>query len=372
VDLKELLQKANYEPVKVTLESDQMRVFSKDHLDKIRDSCSLIEIYKSSDKDEAGTGRIDVLVLLGDAACVTKAKGEIQEVITKEGAVETVTLSDAACKELLNNKGAKIQEIQSKFSTYVQVVRKGSVAKVFGSVDAVEKTKAAIEAFAKKVDSTASKTMTLEADQIGRVIGSKGATLNAIRKDCNVQITIDNNSPVLAMRGEQKDLDKAEQMINDVLSGEPKAKPEPKPRAAKIGDKAPAEAEVAAAPVKAKAKAKPKGYAGDATQDFPTLGGAEPKKTKPAAKAWGKNAEETAPAKEETPEQAYPELAAKKEPAAAPAPAKVEPVVQAPEEEDAGDCDDPFAMMGGMGEEQVYQVNMMVESELKEASEPIN
>merc|ERR1719163_492565 len=33
------------------------------------------------------------------------------------------------------------------------------------------------------------------------------------------------------------------------------------------------------------------------------------------------------------------------------------------EEEEAADCDDPFAMLGGMGEEQVYKVTMMEEKE---------
>merc|ERR1719162_2838591 len=44
------------------------------------------------------------------------------------------------------------------------------------------------------------------------------------------------------------------------------------------------------------------------------------------------------------------------------------------QEEDAGDCDDPFAMMGGMGAEEVYEVKMLKEKtpeELKEAADKL-
>merc|ERR1719162_792497 len=44
------------------------------------------------------------------------------------------------------------------------------------------------------------------------------------------------------------------------------------------------------------------------------------------------------------------------------------------QEEDAGDCDDPFAMMGGMGAEKVYEVKFLKEKtpeELKEAADKL-
>jgi len=368
--LKELLQKASYDPVKVTLDSDQVRVFSKETQDRIRDSTGLIELYRGSEKDEANDGaRVDVLVLLGDAASVRKAQTEIQEVIKKEGAVETIELSDYACKELLVSKGAKIQEIQNKHSTRVDMNRKTNTVKIFGSVASVEATKKSIQVFAKKFDNMITKSLTLEADQIGRVIGKQGSTLNSIRKECNVQCSIDNNSPIVELRGDAAGIAKAERMIDEVLGNVEPAEPKAK---AKKGDSAAADEEPAEAkPAPVKAKAKPKGYAGDAANDFPAMGGVPATKAKPAAKAWGKNQEEAStPAKEEAPEKAYPTLGAAKEtpkaaePAvrsaggatysltpfvktAAPAVAAKEEKVEEAEEE-AGDMDDPFAMLGGM------------------------
>jgi hypothetical protein len=365
-DLKDLLEKASYEPVKVNIDADQMRVFSKDHVDKIREASGLMEMYKGNEKDDSGE-RIEFMVLIGEAASVEKGKAGIDEVLKNEGAVAEMTLSDPACKELLVNKGAKIQEIQAKYGTYVQVLRKQGSAKIFGSESGVENTQKVLAAFAKKADSLITKSITLEPDQIGRVIGTKGSTLNGIRKECNVEIKIDNAQPIVEMRGDAKGIQQAEQMIKEVLGQVPpsEAKPKAKPAAKSRNDDddKPAAAPKAAAeskPFSAKAKAK-EGYTGNQTEDFPTLGG-EPSKAKPAAKAWGKTsqAEASPPAKEDSPAQAYPELGgakAKAKAAAAPAAPAEE------EEEEAGDCADPFEMMGGMGEEEVYKVTLMEERE---------
>merc|ERR1719271_1289209 len=45
------------------------------------------------------------------------------------------------------------------------------------------------------------------------------------------------------------------------------------------------------------------------------------------------------------------------------------PEEKAEEEEAAGDLDDPFAMMGGMGEETVYKVTLMEEAPEEKAEE---
>jgi len=350
-ELRELLQKASFEPVKVTLDSDQIRIFSKETQDRIRDSSGLMELYRGSEKDDAKDGaRVDVLVLLGDASSVSKAQTEIQEVVKKEGAVESMQLSDQACKELLVSKGAKIQEIQNKHSTRVDMNRKTNTVKIFGSDASVQATKKAIQAFAKKIDSVTTKSLTLEADQIGRVIGKQGSTLQSIRKECNVQVTVDNDNPIVQLRGDAKGIEQAERMIDEVLGKVEPAEPKPK---AKKNESTPASeepAEAKPAPVKGKAKAAAAGYSGNAADDFPSLGGVAPAaKAKPAAKAWGKS---------QAAEAAAPEPAA---PGPTPAEAK-----EAEEEEEAGD-DDPFAMMAGMGEETEYKVTAFEDQAEKEA-----
>lgn len=426
-ELKDCLEKANFEPTKVPVDNtkDQLRVFTKETMDKIRDSCDLMEMYKDS-KEE-------VLVLLGDSKAVAKANKQIQEVIDKEAAVDSLEISEHVWKELRANRGAKIQELQSKHGTSISVDKKTYDVKIFGSVEGVEATKKEIEDFAKKADRLTTKTMSLQDDQIGRVIGSKGSTLHKIREESGAQVTLDKTSLTLEMRGEKNEVEQAEQMINEILGNEA-----PKPKAKAKADAKPAAAEKAQAPApKAAAPKKAaEGYKGDATEDFPTLGGvAEPKK-KPAAKAWGKKSEAEAspPAKEETPEQAYPSLPgtakaapeaneerspaeeqAEEDPAeeaAAPeersveedypslgsapkakargkppseeksvdeaypalgggkpkaSPAPKAAVEEEEAEEAGGDMCDPFEMMGGMGEEEVYKVTLMEEKAAEDA-----
>merc|ERR1719382_901598 len=47
--LKDLFAKAAYEPVKIELDRDQVKIFNKAVLDKIREDCKLLEIYKDKD-----------------------------------------------------------------------------------------------------------------------------------------------------------------------------------------------------------------------------------------------------------------------------------------------------------------------------------
>merc|ERR1719162_2792382 len=64
---------------------------------------------------------------------------------------------------------------------------------------------------------------------------------------------------------------------------------------------------------------------------------------------------------EEKSEEELARLAEEKKAANARADAAVEAELQEEEQEAAGDCDDPFAMMGGMGAEEVYTVTMLKE-----------
>jgi len=246
-----------------------------------------------------------VIVLLGDAAGVTKAKAAIDEVIKNEGASDSLEVTDAVCKALLVEKGKKIQEMQDANATWIHVDRTTLTVKILGSAKGVEASKKQIAAFAKKADSLISRTTKLEEDQIGRVIGSKGATLQHISKKCNVQMSVDKTSgnPSVEIRGEEKGVTEAEAMIAEVLKPVDKAEDEGKPAA----EKAP-ETKAAAKP-----KAKAKEYKGDMTQDFPTLGGEVSAKAKPAAKAWGKKTATPGGDEEKPPEEAraseYPTLA---------------------------------------------------------------
>lgn len=352
-ELKELMDKANLEPVKVPYEGDQEFIFKKETCDKIRDGAGLMEMYKLREEQ--------VLVLLGDASAVAKAQTRIKEVVKNEGCVDEITISEKASKELLVNKGAKVQELQNKHATWIQVNKSNSTAKVYGSEEGVEATKKAIAAFAKKIDSIVERSMPVESGDMGRVIGREGSTRKKIETECAVEVKLTDTAVII--KGEQRHVAQAEKMIKEVLGkgppAESKAKaPEPKAKAGK------ASSEERQAPA---AKAKAKDFA-KKDEDFPTLGGAaEPKAAQPTAKAWGKASQaEASPAPEASPAEAYPELAPSKataEAAAKPA-AEPEPAAAAAEEEEeeAGDCDDPFAMMGGMGEEQVYKVTLMEEA----------
>merc|ERR1712151_607100 len=64
--------------------------------------------------------------------------------------------------------------------------------------------------------------------------------------------------------------------------------------------------------------------------------------------------------KEHSPEELE-QMEEKRKAAEAKADAAIKAEQQEEEAEEAGDCDDPFAMMGGMGAEEVYTVTMLKE-----------
>merc|ERR1719329_477267 len=111
--------------------------------------------------------------------------------------------------------------------------------------------------------------------------------MKKMESECKVQISIDKTVPSVEIRGDEKGIAEAERMIAEVLgkveAAEPKAKASSKPKE----ETAAPEPKAAEKP---KAKAKAKGFAGDMTQDFPTLGAAPTAKA--AAKAWGKKQDE--------------------------------------------------------------------------------
>lgn len=196
-----------------------------------------------------------------------------------------------------------------------------------GSTEAIAKATAMVEetlaGAAKEAADAVTVTMEIEQEDVPRIIGTRGAVLRDIRTSCGVQANLNNDTLVLELKGLEKNVKDAERMVNEILAGrttsvEPEVAPAPKKLA-----------------ITATSKKKPREYKA-ADDDFPTLGGGPACGTK-AKQKWG-----VAGAKDEGDEKKADS-----------------PAEQEEEEEAAGDMDDPFAMMGGMGEEQEFKCTLI-------------
>jgi len=336
------------------IKREQQRVFHED---------KTAEISKASGADVRRNR--DNLVIIGDDAQVAAAKKEIDAVIEKEGTVDTIDASDDTIKALTMSRAAKLKDIQTKTNTTLSADSQSGTVTILGGAKGVEQAKKDIAKFAEQVvkdqADTIAREMKVALEMIPRIIGTGGSTLKNIREKTGVMITVGRSDGTVEIRGVESSVNAAEKMITDLLNGAEKEVPEAKKSASRP-------------PVKKKAEE----YKAVA-DDFPTLGGdaAEEGGAAKEATTWGSGGDGWAKAmkKDYVPEQedqakAYPTLGgkapAKSAPAPAPAPvAKAPAAVQEPakeeEEEAAEDMDDPFAMMGGMGEEQVYKVSLLEE-----------
>lgn len=336
-ELADLLVKASFEPLKMKILREQVRLFSN------KEVVAGIE-SKSGAEVKVLRGGEPSLLILGDDKAKEKAKAEIQEIISTEGTVENVSVVDEVSRQLLVSGGAKIKEFESKYGVALNLDKQNNSCRVFGSEKGVKDAVEALEAFQSQVSKDAadaiSKELTMEAQQIRLVIGPKGSTLRRIRDACNVKITVDDDNSTVTIKGPENLVAKAEIMINEAVKADGAV---PEPKVAPVARPAKGEG---------KSKKKPateyKGSAGD----FPTLGAAAPgkKASRKPKGAWGKKDGE----EEEEEEEAEAE-------AEAPAAPAEEPAEEAAEEADGaipandpaeGDDDfDPLAMCGGMAEE---------------------
>jgi len=328
VQISKLMVRAKFEPVKYEIKEQQKRLFNKERVEKI---CS------QSGAEMRVSHADDTLVITGDDKEVAKAKTLIKEVLDKEGCLEVITITEASCKELLKGAGSKIKEFQTKFTVSMNLDRRTYELTILGSKTDVPAAQKELSTFMQRIDKdiadAISLNMEIEQEDVPRIIGTRGAVLRNIRDTCNVQANLDNDTLTLELKGLQSNVSKAEEMVNEILAGRTATvESEAAPLAKKVT--------ATAAP-----KKKPQEFK-SAEHEFPTLGGG-PSGKKTKTKAWGAQAK--APEEDAAP-MTFPK------PGEVPAAAVKE---EAAEEEEAGDMDDPFAMMGGMGEEQEFKVTLV-------------
>lgn len=385
-NILDLLKKATYVPQRVPVLPEQARVFNKKE--------KLGQLEKISGADVRVNN--DTLVILGDNSQIEKAKKAIEEVIGKEATVGRVDLTEDGLSALKGRGFAKIKEIEAKFSVSVKVQSQERQSVIVGSAESVEAVKVELTRFCEMLElgEMVRREIEVEPGHVGRLFGTGGSTLKAIRSDSGAQIFYHDETGTVEIKGEEAEVSKAEKAIRDLLESAAQ-------QAVQAASKS------RSRPVKKKVES----YKGTA-DDFPTLGGAPASAendVSPAPKAkWGAKSQwgSAAPPQDRPADnnraEAFPALGGQAAeapvsyeseeehcPDAAEAPWQTksrksteeelgmgeETVYKATHMEEAADQDveaeqeeeeagfyDPLAMLGGMGEEQVYKVTLMDEA----------
>jgi len=411
--LQVLAKKSTQETVKHEVPAEQIRIFGRENLQQISKNSGADVRRSREDGDNS-------LVIVGDEDAIQQAKSAIEEVLEKEGATDSLSISEELVRALLINSGAKIRDIEKRIGVSVNIDKKDkkdTKVMLLGSASGLQDAKSELEEMQAQIDKEIAETHTsnveVPTEHVRFIIGPKGRELNKIRETCGVQVNVRDSgdeTSIVEVKGKEDDVAKAEAMIQEILASTDTL---PVRDATQSKGKAQGKGKSKEQEPNPKKGAAPKAEAfKEGEMDFPTLGGdakADDKPKTAALGAWGKKAEEKE-AKKSQPSadnvESFPELGAKKaQPAAtqaaAPSPAskqsfpdlngkaspkqdEEEDPEEAPEDDEEeekqeeeeeqqeeeekedeaeaegeGDGDDPFAMMSGMGEEAVYQVTMV-------------
>jgi len=264
------------------------------------------------------------LGIQGTEAQMDDAERQVQEVIERQGTVGTLIISEDVLRSLREKRAEKIQDLEASLGIKIEVpyVGKAPSVTLIGSAEGVKAAKQRISRFAATLDKEIAETVTKEvpvaADLVRRIIGTKGATIKNIKETCKVEIKVptrkedeqeDTGEPVMIeVKGAQKGVDEAEQMINDIVGKANKVWTEKSPEEQEEkAERKPKETQRPAAKEQAKKKAVYK----ESKDDFPDFIGGKKGNDRTLVGHWGsKEKDQVEQGKEtvKTKEQAFPKL----------------------------------------------------------------
>lgn len=288
--LVDLMKIADFEPQKLEIPAEKVRVFNKDTTAKISE-------ISGADVRRGGNNAAH-LVIIGDEAQVEKAKEEIEKVLEQEGSSETIPVTEKVIKMLLANSGEKIREMENTTGANLSIKRDVKEVVILGSSSAVQGAVRDLKTFSEKVEKaekaaegTAFQEIQLtESGVIKRIIGPRGSVLRNITETCFVQVKVKDEELKVEVRGEEDGVAKAVEMINDIIArgstpaagppvGESPSSPTASPKE-KVAAESPPVAK--SGPSRKKAQEFKRSEA-----DFPTLGGGAQEGNARSSSPWG-------------------------------------------------------------------------------------
>lgn len=201
-----ILQQACYETKTLTLEQHHWRVWNDQMCQLVGSVCKEVFSFK----------RPDLLEIWGPE--IERAQSLVKEV----HCATILTVPEACIRPMLDNKCQILQSIQSEAGVACHFDRFENSLFLYGL--AVGKQKGAAQ-FAEFIDSinqavlqSSIKTIPIAADEIGRLIGPKGRTMNAIREKSGIEeIRISESEKCVYLVGSSLGIDHAITLIEEEL-----------------------------------------------------------------------------------------------------------------------------------------------------------
>eukprot|EP01066_Platyproteum_vivax_P007469 Platyproteum_vivax@DN2928_c0_g1_i1.p1 len=197
-----------------------------------------------------------------------------------EDVVETTSVEECAIQTLIDRKGQKLREVEEAWSVNISLEKAKRTIKYRGKRESIEGAMKAIKAIEAEIVAKEALLVTheypLEQRQVRIVIGVKGASVNNIRKESQVNAiqVVDKPTSLLRIKGQPESVQIAVKMIDEILANAKVAE------AAKETVAAVSPQVVKPQPTEHKSKKKQQQPDVESVVSFPALGGA-PKKSPP-------------------------------------------------------------------------------------------
>ncbi|CEL93292.1 unnamed protein product [Vitrella brassicaformis CCMP3155] len=222
--ITELIKKAMYTSTRVSIQREQMKIWSAEskHKQAVEQESGAILTIARPRPDGSS-----FITVTGDNEQKAAAQSLINEILDREGHVESMELAENAINALIRNRGTRIQEIETSVSPPVSVSldKKTKTAKIMGAKDAVAQVKETLQKFQDELEDDialqTSRDVPIDKDNIGLIIGKAGATIKNIRMTTGVdRIDVVDARGCIALKGRSDCVDKAAKMIEEIVAAE--------------------------------------------------------------------------------------------------------------------------------------------------------
>jgi len=208
-DVKDLVNKASLVPIEFEIDEAKLRIFNKSVLSKISAE-SECDVVRDWNKNQ--------LTILGARDNVERAKRLIEETLEQQGAVTEVDTSEAQSLQIKALK-EKLAAIQKELNVVVTLQREEYKCVIMGSATNISKAKARIEdILAEEQAAIVKQEREIEQEQVGGIIGRKGATLRHIKEESGADVRVKNDR-VIVIKGSEEAVKAADILITAILEG---------------------------------------------------------------------------------------------------------------------------------------------------------
>merc|ERR1719171_2294081 len=182
------------------------------------------DLSQSSGAEISRRAKGDGVDISGSPEAKERAKERLQDLMDREGCMETVPVPEAAIGFFITRQGARIKEVEEESQATLSLKREEKVMMIVGSKEAVAEGKVqmekALQEFAKVQANTKKEEVTITKEQVRVIIGVGGKTSKDLKAKSGVEVLSveeDGPAPKVVLKGTDAQVKSAVKLIKKLL-----------------------------------------------------------------------------------------------------------------------------------------------------------